>query len=100
MGSDVISSCVPYTYDNNVLTLKGVTVGDGTYGTTTVDIVFNVTPDGRVQGTGTYYGTNMTTAFMQVDLASDDFVPAMPGDELAAKYTGKYYLGTNDDDGG
>ena len=99
MGSDVISSCVPYTYDNNVLTLKGVTVGDGNYGTTTADIVFNVTPDGRVQGTGTYYGTNMTTAFMQVDLASDDFVPAMPGDELAAKYTGKYYLGTNDDDG-
>ena len=95
MGSDIISACVPYEIEGMTLTLKGVTVGDGNYGEQTVDLQFTITDDARLLGQGTYYGTGMTAALMQVDLASQEFLPALPGVELAAKYTGLYYIGTN-----
>jgi hypothetical protein len=46
-------------------------VGDGNYGTKSVDIVFTLNDDGTLTGTGSevYYGANMITAYMAVDLS-------------------------------
>ncbi len=68
MGAEIISGCVEFTYENNTLTLKGMTVGDGNYGTTTADIILTVNEDGTLTGSGEYYGSSMMTAFMKLIL--------------------------------
>lgn len=71
-GSDVINSEVSYTFEDNTLTLKGVTVGngDGYSGqTTTEDIVLNYN-DGTWTSSGTYYGTTTMTAGMEMDFST------------------------------
>ena len=98
MGTTMISACVPYILNPGSVTLQGVTVGDGNYGTTTADILFNVAENGTLTGNGTFYGTEMSTAFMTVDFASAPFNPTLPGSALAPEYTGKYYIGTNGED--
>ena len=70
MGTQVFGGCVEYTFDGAALTLKGVTVGDGNYGTKVVDLVFTLQADGTLLGSGKYYGASMDTAFMSVDLGS------------------------------
>lgn len=70
MGTQVFGGCVEYAFDGAALTLKGVTVGDGNYGTKVVDLVFTLQADGTLLGSGKYYGASMDTAFMSVDLGS------------------------------
>ncbi len=77
MGTAMISSCVEYTLADNILTLHGVTVGDGNYGTTVTDIVFNVNSDATLIGTGEYYGDNMNTAFMKLILTDVILSPVL-----------------------
>lgn len=98
MGTTMISACVPYTLSPDGVTLHDVTVGDGNYGTTTTDMVFSIAKDGSLQGNGEYYGCDMSTAFMTVDMASAPFKPVLPGSALAPQYTGKYFLGSNGED--
>ncbi len=93
MGTDMIAACVEYALEGNTLTLKGVTVGDGNYGTTTTDIVFTVNDNATLTGSGVYYGDNMNTALMKLILTDVVLSPESQEQEpakieLAAKYSG------------
>ncbi len=72
---DIISDCVPYTTVGNTLTLQNVTVGDGSYGTKKVDLVFKHQSDGTLVSEGEYYGSNMTFAMATVNFGSVPFSP-------------------------
>jgi hypothetical protein len=70
MNYDMIRATdAAYTFDGTTLTISSVTVGDGNYSTKSVDIVFTLNDDGTLTGSGSYYGSNMTTALMAVDLS-------------------------------
>jgi hypothetical protein len=72
MNYDMIRATdAAYTFDGTTLTISGVSVGDGNYGTKSVDIVFTLNDDGTLTGSGSevYYGANMITAYMAVDLS-------------------------------
>ena len=96
MGTKLLDGCVPYEIKGMKLILKGYTVGDGSYGENQTDIEFDITADARLLGKGTYNGTGMTAGLMSVNLDNTEFMPDLPAKELAAEYTGKYYLGADD----
>ena len=70
MGTDFFNTCVEYVHESNKLRLKGVTVGDGNYGSKQEDIVFTIETDGSLQGSGKYFGSVMDTAFMEADFST------------------------------
>ena len=70
-----LSECVPYEVNGNTVVLKGVTVGDGNYGTKQEDLTFTVNADGTLSSTNKIYGPTMDTAAAQFDFSGCVFTP-------------------------
>ena len=70
-----LSECVPYEVNGNTVVLKGVTVGDGNYGTKQEDLTFTVNEDGTLSSTNKIYGPTMDTAAAQFDFSGCVFAP-------------------------
>ncbi|MCM1110772.1 MAG: hypothetical protein NC336_06160 [Clostridium sp.] len=78
MGTIFLDGTVDYEFDGTTLTLKGYTVGDGGYGSKTVDLVFTLEADGTLSSTmdALHPSDYSYNSIFEIDFTSAVFVPA------------------------